>query len=287
MAFLKNILFPTDFSVHADNALPYAVDLIKRNNGKFSLLNVYGKPMLDRDAVLTTDIETESESIEDTRPKSLVKLKQIIADNDLSGYQHRCFLREGKVVKQILKIIKQNPIHLVVMGTNAAGEEKGLFTGSLAQDVLQHAYCPVLAVPKEASFGNISKIVYATDLLANESPIINYVIGFAELYDAMLILLHIDRDEDNKEWSMEALKNIVNKTKYSNIAYKEIVKTDVAEGINGYLEEQKVDVLAMTTRTTSFFNQIFHNSLTTQTLLSTHIPLLVFNRKKYDTVFLG
>jgi len=40
MGVLKNILFPTDFSGNAANALPYAVDLVKKSNGKLSLLNV-------------------------------------------------------------------------------------------------------------------------------------------------------------------------------------------------------------------------------------------------------
>jgi len=235
----------------------------------------------------TTREQTMSSIGEDVRSATRDKLKKIIDDNGLSEFQHRCFVREGSPEGQILDVIEDNMIHMAVMGTKGATAEKGLFMGSVTKGIIQNAPCPVLAIPEKASFGEISKIVYATDLQSDETSIIGFIIELAKLYDATLVILHVDHDSGNKEWSIEKLKNIVDKTNYSKIAYKEIVMTDISESINNYVKEQNANMLSMTTHTTSLFDKIFHHSLTNELLLHTHIPLLAFNRKKYDTIFLG
>ncbi len=284
---IQNILFPTDFSNNAQNALPYAVDLVKKKQGKLSLLNVYDIPLMAPADAFGMSEDTMANVSQDMRATAQDKLKQIIEDNNLTDLRHRCFVREGVVEDEILQVIQKNDIHLVVMGTKGEASEQGLFMGSITKGVMQHAGCPVLAIPESAEYRQISTIVFATDLQHDESHMVNYMVGFARHYDAEIIVLHIDHDNNYKEWSIELLKNIIDKTDYPKITFKELVNKDTGEGINDYIAAQNPDLLSITTYTTTLFDKIFHKSLTKQMLLQSKIPLLIFNRKKYDTVFLG
>lgn len=277
---LKNILLPTDFSENAKNAIPYAIDLIKKNNAKLSLLHVYNIPLMAPTDIFTTSDNIMTYSItEDVRKLSSDKLKKIINNNQLSGIKHRCFIREGDVQNKIIKIIKKEAIDVIVMGTKGESTKRDLFMGSITKAIIQHATCPILVIPEKATFNTISKIVYATDLQQDESNMINYLVEFAKMYNANLVILHIDHDENIKKWSIDLLKDIINKSNYPKIDYKEIVLNDVVEGINNYVAEFKPDILSMTTNITTLFDKIFHKSLTKELLLHTHIPLLTFNRK--------
>lgn len=275
----QNILFPTDFSKNAANAVPYAVDLVEKSNGKLSLLNVYNIPLMVPANIFTSLDETMAYITKEIRGLALDKLKKIINDNNLSKIHHRCFVREGEVADKIIEITKKEAIDLIVMGTKGETAERDLFMGSITKAIIQHATCPVLAIPETATFNNISKIVYATDLQQDETNRISYLIEFAKIYDANLVILHIDHDEYVKEWSVDLLKDLITKTNYPKITYKEIILENVVEGINDYVEEYKPDVIAMATSITTLFDRIFHKSLTKKLLFHTAIPLLAFNKK--------
>ena len=44
---MKNILFPTDFSQNADNALNYAIDIAIRTKGVLILFHAYSVQLID------------------------------------------------------------------------------------------------------------------------------------------------------------------------------------------------------------------------------------------------
>jgi nucleotide-binding universal stress UspA family protein len=53
-------------------------------------------------------------------------------------------LKEGKIVEEILRIIKEKQIDLVVMGSKGQSMIKKLFLGSVSSGVAKEADCPVL-----------------------------------------------------------------------------------------------------------------------------------------------
>ncbi|MDC1211866.1 universal stress protein [bacterium] len=57
-----------------------------------------------------------------------------------------------------------NKADLIVMGTTGATGFKEIMLGSVASGVIQHAHCPVLAVPNSEKFGVPTNILLAADL---------------------------------------------------------------------------------------------------------------------------
>lgn len=283
MGHFKNILFPTDFSPNAGNALAYALDLVKKSNARFSLLHVYDLPWNAHEKAEDSIVNVR----EKTRNSALDRLKKIISQNGLEDHPHRCYVREGGVSQCILEVIAQDDIDLVVMGTQGATAERGLFLGSVTKQVIQNAASPVLAIPPTASPPEpISKIVYATSLQYNETQLVKFVVHFARLYNADIHILHVASDEGNIAWNRKELQKIIKSTAYPKITFKEFIMNDPEEGIHQYMDEIKANLLTMTTYSTTLFDKLFRKSLTKEILLHTELPLLAFNRKKYNKVFI-
>ncbi len=287
METINNILYPTDFTKTSNNALPYLIDLVKKSNGKLNLLHVYDVPILApaKSFSSISVLDPITDVANKIRLAALNKLKQIIKKNKLEDAPHRCFLREGNIKDNILNEAKKNSVDIIVIGTKGEAAEKGFFMSSITKGIIQDSICPVLAIPESAKFSTISKIVYATDLQFDETSMLNYIVNFAKLYNASISVLHIDEDIEIKKWSIDLLKDIIKKTNYSKISFKEKIVNDTIEGINKYIQEQKADVIAMTTYNTSMLNNIFQDSLTKQMLFKTKIPILTFSRRKYSTLF--
>ena len=283
---IKNILFATDFSKNAENALPFAIDITRRSKGVLSLLHVFETQPMAPVNIFTSRQETESLAAESMRSAAMARLDKI-AEDHLEGIQYRCITEEGAVHEGITKAVLKNEISLLVMGTQGQTAERGLFMGSVTKGIIKNSACPVLAIPEKANFTSISTIVYATDLHRDESHVVDYLIRFAKLYDATVVIMHIDHEESEKQWSLDKLHEIIDATDYGRIAYKEIIAEDVSNGINAYIDERQPDVIAMTRNTHTLFDSISHSSLTKEMLMHTDIPLLAFSRKEFDTIFLG
>ena len=285
---MEKVLFSTDFSKNAEKALVYAIDIAKKSKKKLSLLNVCDPSFMGVTYDHRTDKKIESSSEGGYNSIAKKKLRQIVDDNNLNDIQHEYIVKEGDVQNEILKEIDKASTYMTVMGIKGESAAKELFIGSVTNGIMQHASCPVLAIPETANFEGISKIVCAVELQYNEASTINYVVELAKLYEASVTILHIDYDDTTKAKSLAELKSMVDKIAYPKVAYKEIISRDVAEGIHEYVKTQeKGTMLAMTTHTISLLDKLFHKSLTKQILFHTDIPFLIFSRKKYDTIFLG
>ena len=58
----------------------------------------------------------------------------------------KSLLREGRVVREIMKILENEKVDLIVMGARGISGIKKLFLGSTSEAVVKKATCPVLIV---------------------------------------------------------------------------------------------------------------------------------------------
>ncbi|NOQ75272.1 MAG: hypothetical protein GQ574_24890 [Crocinitomix sp.] len=281
---IKNILFPTDFSENSKNALPFAIDLAKKNGGKLFLMHAYDVPLVPPANYFSSREETMTYSEELILTAINRKMQELITDVDLEGLSYDIFIQEGNTQKEIQKVAGKNKIDLIVMGTLGETANRELFMGSVTKNLIQSVRCPVLAIPGDFVFGTIERIVYTTDLENDESKAVDYLAKFSELLDAVLIILHLDYDAKAKPKHLEQLKSLVAKTEHGKIVYQDIVVEDIIEGIDAYIKENEINMLAITTKTTSLLDKVFHRSLTKKILFHTHIPILAFNSKMKNTI---
>lgn len=286
MENINNVLFATDFSVTSDTAFSFALEIVGKLECKLTLLHVYEVPNIAPANVFTSLEDTISIVSEEMEAVSNEKLKFLQQQATASGVTCEICTRQGNVTEEITKMI-EGKTDLIVMGTQGRNADRGLFVGSTADAIIKSSICPVFCVPVQASMKKINKIAYATDLRYDETEIVGFIVGLAKALDAEVIILHIDKKVENKDWSIEMLQELVDKTAYKKVFFREIVANNIFDGIDSFMKNYAVDVVSATTSNTSFFDRLMHKSHTKEILMQTEIPLLAFNRKKHDTIFLG
>jgi len=206
---VKNVLFATDFSATSEAALPYATAICRRFGSTLHSAHVLSDASL---LMMTGGVDYVSMSTiyEDAHTEAGVKLDQI--SSHLEGIKHHNYVRHGQVWKNLAGIVDENQIDLIVVGTHGRSGLGKLLLGSVAEDILRHAPCPVLTVgPKVSGRAklpaiqtrgrdlaplelDLQQIVFATNFDQYSSLVAQKAIALAEEFRARLTLLHVIED---------------------------------------------------------------------------------------------
>jgi nucleotide-binding universal stress UspA family protein len=141
---IKRILFPTDFSEGALNALPYAIDLAKSYGAKLHLLHVvYDIATASGLYVPHISVDELYKELDTSAQKELEKFGAT-AKKDIKDVEYTVI--RGVPYEEILKFAQEKNIDLIIIGTHGRkGLDRVLF-GSTAERIVRNALCPVLTV---------------------------------------------------------------------------------------------------------------------------------------------
>lgn len=138
MLRIQTILHPTDFSPFAEYAFHLACSLAHDHGGRIIVLHVAEPPLIAPGETMIHMPRTDPwAGIEQ-------ELRRIQAPDPKIPVAHR--LEEGKPADAILHVAKQSKCDLIVMGTHGRTGLAHLLTGSVAEQVVRKATCPVLVV---------------------------------------------------------------------------------------------------------------------------------------------
>ncbi|MEW6067579.1 MAG: universal stress protein [Nitrospirota bacterium] len=141
---IKRILFPTDFSEGASQALQYAVDIAKRYGAKLYLLHVlYDVAKASGWYVPHSSLSEMYKDIEKGAKKEL----ESFGIEELGKFKdiERSVIK-GTPHEEIVKFAKKNEVDLIVIATHGRKGLDRVIFGSTASQVVRFAPCPVLTV---------------------------------------------------------------------------------------------------------------------------------------------
>jgi nucleotide-binding universal stress UspA family protein len=145
MKSIPTILHPTDFSSHCEYALEVACALARDRRARLVLLHVVPplRAVTDgADPGARRRAECTQEELKGYRDEMWQKLQEL----PLPGLpvQAERLLAEGDVAKAILRTAQDSSCELIVMGTHGRTEEARRLMGSVADEVMRLAACPVV-----------------------------------------------------------------------------------------------------------------------------------------------
>ncbi len=117
----------------------------------------------------------------------------------LAGLQHEFIVRQGyDVWAQLEKVVRQEHVDLVVIGTHGRRGLPKLVLGSVAEQIFRHADCLVLTVgprsfqeaPVEGTRA-MRPFLFATDFGGASLHALPYAISYANHFGTKLVLLHV------------------------------------------------------------------------------------------------
>lgn len=136
-----NILVATDFSEPSQKAVRYALELAKKFNTRLHVLHVIREMVFYSPA-----FGGYMPSREQYAAAAAAGLKYAV-DSDLAeNIPVTTEYRFGSPHSEIVKCAGESDCSLIVVGTHARAELSRAVIGSVAENVVRHASCPVLTV---------------------------------------------------------------------------------------------------------------------------------------------
>jgi len=186
---LKNILFATDFDVSAKRALPFAVALADRYGAK-----LYAGHVIPPEAYALARPESVERILKEAQDYASYALNQLIDPLRHRGQRCEALLGHGNVAEVLTEFVHSRAADLVVVGTSSRAGLGKMFLGSIAEEIIREAPCPVLTVGPhvmvEASAG-IHSLVCATDFSPGSLRAAEFAVSLAHDYQAHLTLVHV------------------------------------------------------------------------------------------------
>ena len=189
---IHRILHPTDFSDLADEALAYALDLAVRTGAALHVLHILdGREDYDAHTHLT---RYDEEAL-------LVRLREwanarlsALPSKDRAGLGLVYELAEGKhAAPAIVEHAHRRQMDLIVLGTHGRRGLRHLLLGSVAEEVLRRAPCPVLVVHGQDVDppAQVRHVVAPVDFSEHASVALAQAKHLAALYGARLTVLYV------------------------------------------------------------------------------------------------
>jgi nucleotide-binding universal stress UspA family protein len=170
------------------------------------------------------------------------------------------------------------------MGTKGCSDYLDKLIGSNTSDFIKKAACPVLAIPAQARFKGIKKIVYASDFATDETIYLKQLFVFAKLFLAEVLILNVATGKLlKKPTDHEIIDSVKPHFSGQNYTILQIQEEDVARGILNFSESNHVEVLAIAIHERSALEDLFHKSIAKTLVFHTSVPLLTLPQKPYHT----
>jgi nucleotide-binding universal stress UspA family protein len=138
MIDLKRILVSTDFSETSRTALRYGIELAQRFGARLYLFHVPPDPGEAAEAEYPIGI------FEIMQNDAHDRLLHLLTDAEARDLRPECAMRVGTPAEEIVKYATEHDIDLIVLGTHGRRGVARLVLGSVAEQVVRTAPCPVL-----------------------------------------------------------------------------------------------------------------------------------------------
>ena len=203
---IANILFATDFSQCSNAAVPYALSAASRYGATLHAAHIL--PTLTESVLMSPESWPPPLN---TEPEEQVKKDIEELEMRLQGLPHQILTPRGEAADVLAQIAHEHEMDLLVLGTHGRAGVGKFFHGSIAEEVLRHADCPVLSVgphvlhPPDGEI-HFQHILFATDFSQHSLAALPYALSFAEEDEAQLALLHVIEQPAAGILDLEAVK---------------------------------------------------------------------------------
>ncbi|WP_181306248.1 universal stress protein [Rufibacter sp. XAAS-G3-1] len=284
---MKTFLVPTDFSKNATHALDYAAALASEVNGKLIIVHIVRLivlPVRSGNIVCLSE-ETEIDfNLELQKISSRLQLERKVT----CTIETICQYENGPFQAGLNQVVQDKKVDLVVMGTKGATNLFDKLIGTNTFEFIKIAVCPVLAIPSSANYSGIKRIAYACDFESEETIFLQQLFSLAKPFGSEVSIINIHTDNElDIVVDEQIIRDITTRFSGNSYSISQIKEEDVVAGLNKFIEDNSMDLLAVSIKERSFSEKLFHSSTSKQLIYYTMLPLLALPEKPYQELLKG
>ncbi|GGK85428.1 universal stress protein [Rufibacter glacialis] len=275
---MATLLVPTDFSKTATNAVHYAASLAVSTGSRLLVVHTVSVPtsaLPESMPLLAIDTHLIEYSEEELQ-KLALQLKQTYA------LEVETFCLYGPFIPLVNDLVKTQAVDLVVMGTKGASNVLSKLVGTNTSTFIKEAPCPVLVVPGQATFRTVRHIAYASDFETEETVYLKQLFQVAAGLGAEVHIINVTSETElNIVPDEQVLKSIAKNFPRQNYSVAQLPHEDVVTGLREFVEENQMDLLAVSIQDRDLLESLFHHSITKELALQAFTPLLTLPANPY------
>ena len=273
------IIIPIDFTEVSRNTVKYVLALAKKLRTKIVFVHAYTVAYPSSTPIgmgtMAVPISENQESQEKLNKQNLQEF--INSFPELTSIDYKGYVGFGATVDVICQTAKDENANLIVMGTKGADSSiEEFFEGTVSEKVTRNAPCSVLVVPESTKLTTLSHLGLALDKDSLENDFnLNILVNIKESFAANLHLVQIINENNTTLTENEVRAIYKSSLGLKDFSFKIFHNDNLEEGINVFLSENPIDVLALFYREHKFFERLFEKGLRRKLVFGSNIPLLV------------
>lgn len=290
---MKKILFLTDYADHSPRVFRYALELARHFKASITLAHVYPAlvpevsanfELIDYDP--SPDFETQ---LMDQWDRERERLEYFASDYTPQSFKEIpliMIVTAGRPLAEVVRLQQEHIYDLTVVGMNTTSSTTHAILGSVALGLIDRSNCPVLLIPPSATYQNINRILFATDLRDDDLPIVNDLLEWTLAFGATLTCLRVidpeglshSKGKEVSELNYQKLKTTVPfQTKRLEVSFIESNEKNFEKNILHSVVTQTADLVVMQTHRRNWWEHLFGKSITKDIAGEVLVPMLVYN----------
>lgn len=284
MLAIQRILFTTDFSDGAARAFPQAVYLADKHDADLHIVNV-AEPGSASGETLPVSPETLQGWLGALGVPG-------VGLGDLTIVQKQ--IESGSPAERLVGYADDQDIDLVVMGTHGRRGVRRMLLGSVTEEVVRKAACPVFTVQAEAEQAPgqaVHRILVPVDFSEASEMALLHATEIAQTYGADVHLLHVveevlypsaygvDPPSMSSQNVVGRVENALGKMAREEIGYEQVqVSATVGYApltILDYVEENEIDLVVIATHGRSGLDRVLLGSVAERVIRQSPVPVFV------------
>lgn len=278
----RKILLPTDFSKNAWHAIIYALELYKKDQCDFYILNVFSATSNIIDSLLNMEPGSELYETEKLNSENgLAKVLDMLAFKNHENPKHhfKTISTFNNAVEAIKNIVEEKDIEMIIMGTKGKTASGTKIFGSVAIDVMEKVRnCPVIVVPELAKHNLPKEIVFPTSYKTHfKRKELNHLIDLAKKCNATIKILHVSNEDELSDKQLSNKKLLEEYFEGVLYSFHTLSYMDIPTAINCFVESRDSDMVAFINKKHVFFGSMLTNPLVKEIGYDSKVPLLVMH----------
>jgi nucleotide-binding universal stress UspA family protein len=287
---IRKIAVPVDFSIYSLNAAYYAANVARQKGATLTLVHVYFNPVInpisyDHFYSFPANAGETLAEIVDNANEMMTKFKDTVNNyligQKLSSVKIDTELIGGIAEEAILDFVKAGDYDLMIIGVRGKETTDNWF-GTFMTEIINKATIPVLAIPGQALYRNsiFKRLLYATNFDKSDGLALRKLIEIARPLETHISIVHIGEKSDNPfiNYNMAHFEEQFAGDEYKAIMeYDLIVNKSRASGIEKFIIDKQIDIIAVTSHKRNIITSLFKPSLTKELLFRLRIPMLIFH----------
>lgn len=278
---MKQILLPTDFSENSWNAIRYILELMRKEECTFHILNTY-TPVIPSSRFMASGIQsgTIDQGNKENSRKGLDDTLKMIKKSFRNKLHHFHLKSSFNIlVEEIRNMVEQEGIDLIVTGTKGASGADEVFLGSNTVRIIKAVKeCPVLTIPRDFDYVKPQEIVFATDFkryysLSELQPLIDLARSFKATIRIVYVQDKIKALSEIQQFNLNMLRKYFKGIDHYVHTVSEL--NSVSKTLEVFADELDIHLLAMLNYQHSYMERMTREPVVKRMAFHTQVPLLV------------